>query len=119
MANTNFFIPFRFAQKHIGYLDTYYYLPFGAGPRVCIGMRLALIEMKIAAVHLLQKFKFKTCSRTQVKLEFTSHKGCIYVKFSEDCHNLLFQIPPNLKLGFNMREKDGTWLQAECRSHNT
>ena len=111
-----FFLLLRFAQKHIGYMDTYYYLPFGAGPRACIGMRLALIEMKLATVHLLQKFKFKTCTRTQVKLELTLHKGCICVKLSKNCHNLLLQISPNLKLGFNMREKDGTWLQAELRS---
>ena len=60
-------IPFRFAEKHMGYLDTYYYLSFGGGPRTCIGIRLALIEMKLATVHLMQKFKFKTSSKTLVK----------------------------------------------------
>ena len=32
------------------------YLPFGAGPRICIGMRFALIEMKILLTRLIREY---------------------------------------------------------------
>jgi len=61
----------------------YYYLPFGEGPRNCVARRLALLEMKIAAVHILQKFRFKVCEETGVMTVLWSVfwglvcKGCL------------------------------------------
>lgn len=42
------------------------YLPFGLGPRNCVGMRLALMELKMAMVYILQRLKFVVCKDTQV-----------------------------------------------------
>ncbi|XP_050388972.2 cytochrome P450 3A29 isoform X2 [Patella vulgata] len=46
------------------------FLPFGYGPRLCIGMRLALLETKIALVCLLRRVRFAKCSETPDKLDF-------------------------------------------------
>ncbi|KAI6190865.1 Cyp-13A10 [Aphelenchoides bicaudatus] len=46
--------------------QNYTYFPFGAGPRMCIGRKLALIEIKLAVVRLLQNFKVTTTSNAPV-----------------------------------------------------
>ncbi|CAG2175057.1 unnamed protein product [Oppiella nova] len=45
--NPDDFKPERFLAENIAH-NSYAYLPFGAGPRNCIGMRLAQMEVKVA-----------------------------------------------------------------------
>ena len=39
-------------------LPEYAYVPFGGGPRHCIGMRFALMEAKLVLATLAQRFAF-------------------------------------------------------------
>lgn len=41
------------------------YLPFGLGPRECIGRRFALLELKIAVCKILAKYRIVPCSETE------------------------------------------------------
>uniref|UniRef100_A0A4W4GZQ3 Cytochrome P450 3A n=1 Tax=Electrophorus electricus TaxID=8005 RepID=A0A4W4GZQ3_ELEEL len=63
------FNPERFTKENKELIDPYAYMPFGAGPRNCIGMRFALVSMKLAIVQILQNFNANVCAETKVPLE--------------------------------------------------
>ncbi|NXN94584.1 CP3A9 protein, partial [Rhinopomastus cyanomelas] len=70
--NPDEFRPERFSKENKESIDPYTYLPFGAGPRNCIGMRFALLTMKVAIVSLLQHFTFQTCKDTVIPIKLNS-----------------------------------------------
>jgi cytochrome P450 len=53
------FIPERFLPENYQKIPAYAYIPFGAGPRRCIGEQLALREIKLATVAIARKFRLK------------------------------------------------------------
>ncbi|KAM4813614.1 cytochrome P450 3A41-like [Urocitellus parryii] len=63
------FYPERFSKKNKDSINPYVYMPFGNGPRNCIGMRFALMSMKLALIRLLQNFSFHPCKETQIPLK--------------------------------------------------
>lgn len=63
----NQFIPERFiGNKHTNERP---YLPFGDGPRICIGVRLSKMVTKIALTMMLQKYTFTLANESQQELE--------------------------------------------------
>ena len=56
-AQADAFIPERFAEK-LTKEQRKAYIPFGGGPRICIGQHLAMLESKIALALLGQRFDF-------------------------------------------------------------
>jgi cytochrome P450 len=53
------FDPERFAPEREKQLPRYAYLPFGAGPRICIGNHLALMEGHLLIATLAQRVHFR------------------------------------------------------------
>ncbi|KAH7985626.1 hypothetical protein HPB51_026790 [Rhipicephalus microplus] len=45
------------------------YMPFGAGPRNCVGMRLGMVQAKTTLACLLQHVRLETCPETMIPLK--------------------------------------------------
>ncbi|XP_071648745.1 cytochrome P450 9e2-like isoform X3 [Temnothorax longispinosus] len=69
--NPDKFDPERFSEENKDKILPYTYLPFGHGPRKCIGNRFVLMEAKILITHLLQKFTVKTTEKTVEPIVYT------------------------------------------------
>jgi cytochrome P450 len=57
--NPDAFIPSRFEGREREYLSGGAYLPFGEGPRICIGASFALTEAAIMLATLLERFNIE------------------------------------------------------------
>ena len=61
------FDPRRFLGAAHAAIDRFAYLPFGAGPRVCVGASLALTESALVLATVAQRFRFSLVSSKPVK----------------------------------------------------
>jgi cytochrome P450 len=61
----NAFLPARFHPENRERIDRFQYLPFGAGPRVCIGSAFAMQEAVIALAVLMSRYRFDTTAETR------------------------------------------------------
>ncbi|XP_055979943.1 thromboxane-A synthase [Sorex fumeus] len=66
------FNPERFTAEAQRHRRPFTYLPFGAGPRSCLGARLGLLEVKLTLLRILSKFYFQACEQTQIPLQLES-----------------------------------------------
>ena len=64
------FIPERFMPENSYRINPYTFLPFGKGPRNCVGMRFALMNIKTAVVNILAKYRFIRTQNTKTEFEY-------------------------------------------------
>lgn len=67
--NPDKFDPERFSPENKPKIDPLSFLPFGEGPRSCIGLRFGMLQMKLGLAVMLQQFQFDICDQTKIPLE--------------------------------------------------
>ncbi|CAG9860586.1 unnamed protein product [Phyllotreta striolata] len=63
------FDPERFSDENKNNIKSCAFMPFGLGPRNCIGSRFALLETKILFFFLLKHFKIVPVEKTEIPLK--------------------------------------------------
>ncbi|XP_066248975.1 LOW QUALITY PROTEIN: cytochrome P450 9e2-like [Euwallacea similis] len=81
--NPEKFDPERFSSENKNKINPYAYIPFGTGPRFCIGSRFGLMKIKLVLFHLLKNFELIPSNKTLKPLKisaastkFQMQEGC-------------------------------------------
>ncbi|XP_033231669.1 uncharacterized protein LOC117182674 [Belonocnema kinseyi] len=116
------FRPERFDSDQIAKRNAFTYFPFGEGPRICMGKRFGLLQVKLALIKIIQQYKFSVCDKTEMIVKPTTRNfmyspaGDVFLKVekvSPCCDRLpstsVFKYSKNEKLsgpGVNMPHVD-------------
>ncbi|CAH1645260.1 unnamed protein product [Spodoptera littoralis] len=89
--NPEKFDPERFSAENRHTINPLTYMPFGIGPRNCIGSRFALCEVKVMIYQILREMEVSPCEKT-----------CIPAKLSNE--------------SFNLKLEGGHWVKFRPRT---
>ncbi|XP_001870709.2 probable cytochrome P450 9f2 [Culex quinquefasciatus] len=78
------FDPERFSETNRASINPAAYMPFGVGPRNCIGSRFALMEIKAIVYQLLLSFSFERTEQTEVPIQLA--KGFVNLASENGVH---------------------------------
>jgi len=53
------FYPEHFTDEAVKNREDIYFIPFGFGPRICLGYKFAMLELKVAVARIIREFELK------------------------------------------------------------
>ncbi|PHN04853.1 cytochrome P450 [Flavilitoribacter nigricans] len=63
------FDPDRFSPENRKKIPAYAYLPFGGGPRLCIGNNFAIMEMQLILVEMIRRYNFELVPGQEIQMK--------------------------------------------------
>ncbi|XP_041980806.1 cytochrome P450 6k1-like [Aricia agestis] len=78
------FDPERFSAENEKNIPAYTYMPFGDGPRVCIGKRFAMIAMKNAMAAIILNYRVESCPGSPKPMDAEIEKRGLFLMPGED-----------------------------------
>lgn len=87
--NPSVYDPERFTAEMVANRNNATFLPFGDGPRNCIGLRFGMMQARVGMVTLLSNFDLSLCEKSTVPLEISKKsfiltaEGGVYLKFEK------------------------------------
>ncbi|XP_044255032.1 cytochrome P450 6A1-like [Tribolium madens] len=64
--NPEKFDPDRFSEDNVKARHGFTWLPFGEGPRICIGLRFGLLQSKVGLTAILKHYEIKLSNKTKL-----------------------------------------------------
>ncbi|XP_055696967.1 probable cytochrome P450 9f2 isoform X3 [Phlebotomus papatasi] len=75
--NPEKFDPERFSDENKSSINPNAYIPFGVGPRNCVGSRFALMELKTLVYYMVLNFSLEVTEQTQIPLQLGKTFGSL------------------------------------------
>nr|XP_003702293.1 PREDICTED: cytochrome P450 6j1-like [Megachile rotundata] len=72
-SNPEVFDPDRFSEDRKQNIVKMTFLPFGEGPRMCVGMKMAQLQMKAALATLINNYKLELSPKTKLPLKMSPY----------------------------------------------